>query len=81
VGRRGELARYEDHALYCEMLSASGDVLIRETHVFSDSGGKGGDLRVTVDVWNPEGGGRFGFIRSLAAEDFIKAPDGRFVGE
>jgi hypothetical protein len=75
-----ELARYEDQALHCEMLSAIGEVLIRETQVFSDSGGKGGDLRVMVDVWNPEGG-RLGIVGSLAKDDFIKAPDGTFVGE
>jgi hypothetical protein len=75
------LLRYEDHALHCEMLSASGEVLIRETQVLSDSGGKGGDLRVMVDVWNPEGGGRWGIIGSLAKDSFIRAPDGRFVGE
>jgi hypothetical protein len=75
-----ELLRYEDHALHCEMLSAAGDVLIRETQVFSDSGGKGGDLRVLVDVWNPEGG-RWGVVGSIAKDDFIKAPDGSFVDE
>jgi hypothetical protein len=73
--------RYGDHALHCEMLSAGGEVLIRETQVFSDSGGKGGDLRVMVDVWNPEGGGRLGIVGSLAKDGFIKAPDGTFVGE
>ena len=74
-----ELARYEDHALHCEMLSASGEVLIRETQVFSDHGGKGGDLRVMVDVWNPES--RRIIIGSVAKDGFIKAPDGTFVGE
>jgi hypothetical protein len=74
-----ELTRYEDHALHCEMLSASGVVLIRETQVFSDGGGKGGDLRVMVDVWDPES--RRIIVSSLARDDFCMAPDGSFVGE
>jgi hypothetical protein len=76
-----ELIRYESHALHCEMLSAQGAVLIRETQVVSDGGGKGGDLRVMVDVWNPDGGGRRRLVGSLAKDDFIMAPDGTFVGE
>ena len=54
-------------------------MLIRETQVFSDHGGKGGDLRVMVDVWNPES--RRIIIGSVAKDGFIKAPDGTFVGE
>jgi hypothetical protein len=47
-----------------------------ETYVFWDSG-EHGPLRVMVDVCEP----RPGIVRSIASGDFIRAPDGSFVGE
>lgn len=47
-----------------------------ETYVFWDSG-EDGPLRVMVDVCEP----RRGVVSSIASDDFIRAPDGSFVGE
>lgn len=73
-----ELHRHEGHALHCEMLSESGEVLIRETQVHWDDK-KRQTLRVIVDVWHPKRRGLV--IGSLASEDFIRSPDGSFIDE
>jgi hypothetical protein len=73
-----ELLRYEGKPLHCEMLTASGEVLIRETQVFWDDKQRG-DLRVLVDVWRPSKRGLI--VSSLAKDDFIRSPHGSFVDE
>jgi hypothetical protein len=51
-------------------------VLSGETVVFWDDPKKrAGDVRVTVAIWNDAGG------RALVSDDFIRSPDGSFVGE
>jgi hypothetical protein len=50
--------------------------LIGETQVFWDDG-EPGPLRVIVDVCEPKPG----IVRSIASEDFIRAPDGSFIDE
>jgi hypothetical protein len=47
-----------------------------ETSVFWDRG-EPGDIRVMVDICEP----RPGIVRSIVSDDFIRAPDGSFVGE
>jgi hypothetical protein len=47
-----------------------------EVEVFwDDPKNAAGNLRVSVGIWNDAGG------RPLAEDDFIRAPDGSFVGE
>ena len=72
-----DLLQLRGHAQHREMLSTSGDALILETQVFWDSK-KDQTLRVIVDVWRPKS---HRIIGSLAKEDFIRAPDGSFIGE
>ena len=48
-----------------------------ETQVFWDDREKT-NLRVVVDVWDPAKRVSLG---SIAKDDFIRAPDGSFVGE
>jgi len=48
-----------------------------ETQVFWDDREKT-NLRVMVDAWDPA---RRISIGSIAKDDFIRAPDGSFVGE
>jgi hypothetical protein len=67
--QRGEPAHYA-------IQSRTGRDLMGETSVFWD-GSEQGLLRVVVDVREP----KFGVVRSIAADDFIRAPDGSFVGE
>jgi hypothetical protein len=59
------------------METADGRALILETQVFWDDRGKT-NLRVIVDVWDPA---KRLSIGSIASDDFIRAPDGSFVGE
>jgi hypothetical protein len=53
----------------------SGVEVVRETIVFPDDPDSG-NLRVIVDVFFPVTGGG-----SVASDDFIRSPDGGFVGE
>ena len=48
----------------------------KETYVFWDSD-EGGPLRVMVDICEP----KRGVVPSIASDDFIRAPDGSFIGE
>jgi hypothetical protein len=73
-----ELLRHQGHALHCEMLSCSGEVLVRETQVFWDDK-KRQTLRVIVDVWRPKKRGII--LGRRASDDFIRAPDGSFIDE
>jgi hypothetical protein len=57
--------------------TAAGELLMLETQVFWDDRGKT-NLRVIVDVWDPARRVSFG---SIASDDFIRAPDGSFLGE
>jgi hypothetical protein len=56
--------------------SRTGRVLMGETQVFYDSE-DGGPVRVLVDVCEP----RRGIVRSIASDDFIRAPDGAFFAK
>ena len=58
------------------MEASDGKALGLETHIFWDDR-KGQDLRVIVDVWD----WTKRFARPIAKQDFIRAPDGSFVGE
>ncbi len=55
----------------------AGQPLILESQILWDDR-REGNLRVIVDVWDPAKRVSFG---SLAKDDFIRAPDGSFVGE
>jgi hypothetical protein len=59
------------------METTDGKSLVLETQVFWDDREQR-NLRVLVDVWDPAKRVSFG---SIASRDFIRAPDGRFVGE
>jgi hypothetical protein len=59
------------------MLTAARKPLMLETQVFWDDREKT-NLRVIVDVWDPA---KRVSIGSIAKDDFIRAPDGSFVGE
>ncbi len=59
------------------MTTSDGTLLILETQVFWDDDERT-NLRVIVDVWDPSKRVSFG---SIATDDFIRAPDGSFVGE
>lgn len=72
-----QLLADQGEALHCEMLTSGGEVLIRETQVFWDDPTEKQNLRVMVDVWNP----RKWISTSIISDDFIRAPDGSFVGE
>jgi hypothetical protein len=71
-----ELLDQREGPVHYPIRSRSGRQLIGETYVFWD-GGEHGPLRVMVDVCEP----RPGIVRSIASGDFIRAPDGSFVGE
>jgi hypothetical protein len=58
------------------MVTAAGKPLMLETQVFWDDREKT-NLRVMVDVWDPAKRVSIG----IAKDDFIRAPDGSFVGE
>jgi hypothetical protein len=78
-----QLLAHLDQPIHEELRTASGKTLIRETQVFWD-GGRDGPLRVMVDVWDPQFGGKRRWSRgsqSLAIDDFILAPEGTFIGE
>jgi hypothetical protein len=73
----GELVHLRAAPRHHPFTSRTGRQLVGETSVHWDSGEEG-PLRVIVDVWEPR---RWRLIRSITHDDFIRAPDGRFVGE
>lgn len=82
-----DLLAHKDRALHCEMVSSSGEVLIRETQIFWDKR-RTRTLRVTVDVSkalaadeDEQRRRRRGIRSGLLIESFIRAPDGSFVDE
>jgi hypothetical protein len=72
-----DLVTLERQPEHRPMLTATGTPLILETQVFWDDCKKT-NLRVMVDVWDPA---KRISIGSIAKDDFIRAPDGSFVGE
>ena len=72
-----DLATLEGEPAHRPMLTAGGRSLMLETQVFWDDREKT-NLRVMVDAWDPA---RRISIGSIAKDDFIRAPDGSFVGE
>jgi hypothetical protein len=60
------------------MQTRDGRQLVLETQIFWDDHREQSDVRVLVDVWDPA---KRVSVRSLAKDDFIRAPDGSFVGE
>jgi hypothetical protein len=72
-----DLARLESQPDHQPMFTAAGTPLMLETQVFWDDRAKT-NLRVIVDVWDPS---KRVSIGSIAKDDFIRAPDGSFVGE
>ena len=75
--RYEELLQMKDKPIHVEVMLDSGDILIGETMVFWDDRREQRNLRVIVDVWDP----RRRVSGSIASEDFIRAPDGSFIGE
>ena len=65
-----------DAPIHHRIESRTGRVLMGETQVFYD-GRDPGPLRVLVDVCEPQSG----IVRSIVSDDFIRAPDGSFIGE
>jgi hypothetical protein len=72
-----DLVRRVDQTEHRTMESADGKPLILETQVFWDDREQR-NVRVIVDVWDPAKRVSFG---SIAKDDFIRAPDGSFLGE
>jgi hypothetical protein len=72
----GKLLEERDEPVHYAIHSRTGRELMGETYVFWDSGDDG-PLRVMVDVCEPKPG----VVSSIASDDFIRAPDGSFVGE
>ena len=71
-----DLLALEDQPEHRPMDTSAGKVLVRETQVFWDDRDRR-NLRVMVDVWDPSKR----VSRSIVKDDFIRAPDGSFVGE
>jgi hypothetical protein len=72
-----QLLHLRDAPRHHPFTSRTGRQLVGETCVYWD-GVDEGPLRVRVDVWEPR---RWRIARSIASDDFIRAYDGRFVGE
>jgi hypothetical protein len=70
------LALADGGAEHRPMETADGKALVLETQVFWDDRERR-NLRVFVDVWDPSKR----VSGSVAKDDFIRAPDGSFVGE
>ena len=82
VGRRRqmgyeELLQMKNKPIHVNVTLDSGDILVGESIVFWDDQREQRNLRVIVDVWDP----RRRVSRSIVSEDFIRAPDGSFIGE
>ena len=71
-----DLLEQLDEPEHYTIRSRTGRELMGETQVFWDSR-EDGDLRVLVDVCEPKPG----VVSSIVSDDFIRAPDGSFVGE
>jgi hypothetical protein len=72
-----DLATLESQHEHRRRLTVAGKPLMLETQIFWDDREKT-NLRVIVDVWDPAKRVSTG---SIAKDDFIRAPDGTFVGE
>jgi hypothetical protein len=72
----GDLRALESQREHRPMETADGRTLGLETQVFWDDRQRQ-TFRVMVDVWDPSKR----ISRSIAKDDFIRAPDGSFVGE
>jgi hypothetical protein len=72
-----ELETLEGRPEHRSMLTAAGKPLMLERQVFWDDDEKT-NLRVMVDAWDSA---KRISIGSIAKDDFIRAPDGSFVGE
>src|SRR5258705_13878828 len=70
-----DLLEQLDEPEHYTIRSRTGRELMGETQVFWDSR-EDGDLRVLVDVCEPKPG----VVSSIVSDDFIRAPDGSFVG-
>jgi hypothetical protein len=71
-----ELLECRNEPTHYRVESRTGRVLMGETQVFWDSGEEG-PLRIMVDICEPKPG----VVSSIASDDFIRAPDGSFIGE
>ena len=71
-----ELVALEGQSEHRPIEAADGKTLGLETQVFWDDRERT-NLRVMVDVWDPSKR----ISRSIVKDDFIRAPDGSFVGE
>lgn len=71
-----DLLALEGQREHRPMETADGKTLGLETQVFWDDRERR-NLRVMVDVWDPSKR----VSRSIEKDDFIRAPDGSFVGE
>jgi hypothetical protein len=71
-----DLLVLEDQPKHRPMETADGKTLVLEAQVFWDDG-KRRNPGAIVDVWDPSQR----MSRSIAKDDFIRAPDGSFVDE
>jgi hypothetical protein len=71
-----DLLALESQAEHRTMETSDGRMLGLETQIFWDDRQRQ-NLRVMVDVWDPSKR----ISGSIANDDFIRAPDGSFVGE
>jgi hypothetical protein len=71
-----DLLALESQPEHRPMKTTDGKTLGMETQIFWDDRQRQ-NLRVMVDVWDPSKR----ISRSLVKDDFIRAPDGSFVGE
>jgi hypothetical protein len=71
-----DLLALEGQREHRPMETADGKTLGLETQIFWDDRERR-NLRVMVDVWDPSKR----TSRSIVKDDFIRAPDGSFVGE
>jgi hypothetical protein len=71
-----DLLAMESQREHRTMETADGRTLGLETQIFWDDRQRQ-NLRVMVDVWDPSKR----ISRSIVKNDFIRAPDGSFVGE
>jgi hypothetical protein len=71
-----DLVQAEGRSEHRRKVTAGGRPLVLERQVFWDDEKKR-TLRVIVDVWDPAKR----VSRSIATDDFIRAPDGSFVDE
>jgi len=70
------LVEHEGEPVHVEKADQRGKARILETQFFWDDRQRG-DIRVTVDVWDPDRR----ISRSVAIDAFIRAADGSFVDE